>query len=184
MEGFTKVGEMRVSLLSGNVIGILISIPVTLLFMVAEFLLFGLPELAWWQLCYFATGFGIQIIIHESLHAIGYIFDGGLRRDQLKFGVNWKGLAPYCIFLSPIAMPPFRRAALLPTVVLFPLSVALWLIFQTWWLNFLAAAALVCGVGDFIVFIKSLKYPPNLFIVEHASGAGGDLFVAVHEQSH
>ncbi len=183
MEGFTKIGEMRVSLLTVNVIGTLISIPVLLLFAAAELLLFRHSELGWRQLCYFVAGFGLQTIMHELFHAIGYIFDGGLRWNQVKFGVNWKGLSPYCICLSPIALPPFRRAALLPTVVLFPLSVALWLMFQSWWLNLMAASTLAGAVGDFIIFLKSRNYPPNLFIVEHASGAGGDLFVAVPEQS-
>jgi len=183
MGDFIKVGEIRVSLLWINTAAILVSIPIVIVFIRGEIVLFGVPRMHWWELFCFLAGFCIQAFTHELLHGFGYSVDGGLRWSQLKFGVNWKALAPYCICLSPVAMPPFRRTALLPTVILFPLCVGIWLAFGTWWLNLLAATALMAGIGDFIVVIKSLKYPRSLFIVEHAKGAGGDLFISAHEQN-
>src|ERR1041385_5525958 len=108
-EGFTKVGEIRVSLLWMNVAAILISFPVTILFAVAENQLHGFPaEATGWHAVYFLAAFGIQVVLHELLHAIGYVRLGGLHWNQLKFGFNWKAFVPYCNCLSPVALRPFQ----------------------------------------------------------------------------
>jgi hypothetical protein len=173
---FTKVGEIRVSLLRVNIIGILISIPVTVAFVVAEIHLHGISSPSVLDLLFFVIGFLFQIVIHELLHAVGYTAFGGLRWNQLKFGINWKYLAPYCICLSPVALPRFRWSGLLPTLVLFPVFIGLWLAFKQWWLAFLAVTALLGGIGDIIMLMKTRRHSSDLFIAEHPSGIGGDLF--------
>ena len=176
-DSYTKVGEVRISLWWVNVIGLVIAIPVALLFLIAETALHGPDSPTVWHLLYFSVTFTMQLAVHELLHAVGYIRFGGLHWNELKFGFNWKAFAVYCNCLSPVRIDHFRRAALLPVLVLFPISVAVWLIFGHWWLAYFTAATLVGGIGDAIVVVKTLRYPSNLFIVEHPSGIGGDLFV-------
>ena len=179
--GFTKVGEIRIRLWWVNVIALVITVPVMLLFAVAETKLHGPASPTGWDLLCFGVAYGIQLAIHELLHAVGYIGFGGLRGNELKFGINWKALAPFCNCLSPVRIDSFRRSTLLPILALFPLSLAVWLIFAQWWLALLAAATLLGGTGDVIVILKTLHYSSNLFILEHPSGIGGDVFALTDE---
>ena len=178
---YTKVGEIRISLWWVNVIGFIIAIPVALFFMVAETALHGPDSPTVWHLLYFCVTFSIQLVVHELLHAVGYIRFGGLYWNELKFGFSWRALAVFCNCLSPVRIDHFRRAAVLPVLVLLPISVAVWLIFGHSWLAFFAAVTLLGGIGDAIMLLKTLRYPSNLFILEHPSGIGGDLYVLTNE---
>jgi hypothetical protein len=173
---FVKVGEIRISPLQVNLIAIILSVPVVILFGLVEYLCHGSPSPEVVDLVYLVVAFLTLIGVHESLHAVGYTTFGGLSWQHLKFGVNWKAFAPYCNCLSPVALSSFRLAALLPTLVLFPVSIAVWLLFGRWWLAFLSACTLLSGIGDVIVFIKTLGHPREVFIIEHPSGIGGDLY--------
>lgn len=173
---FVKVGEIKISVLRVNVAGTIAAIPVVTIFGGVEVLLHGWPsprdiELLWLLGAVLASG-----IIHELLHAVGYTTFAGLKWNEVKLGINWKALTPYCNCLSPVGLVPFRFVGLLPTLVLFPVSIALWAFYRQWWLAVLSAAVLVSGVGDFVVFLRTLGQPSGLYIVEHPSGIGGNLF--------
>ncbi len=58
------------------------------------------------------------IIMHELLHGVGWSFflPDGMR--SVKFGVNWKFLAPYCHCKRPMKVRHYRVGAALPLVIL------------------------------------------------------------------
>ena len=136
-----------------------------------------MPDPSGWDILWFVAVFTAQVIVHELLHAVGYMVLGKLHWKQLKFGVNWKAMAPYCNCLFPIALRPFRWSAILPVLVLTPISMALWLGSGAWWMAFMTAAVLLGGIGDIYIIFKTLKHPSDCYILEHHSGIGGDLFV-------
>jgi hypothetical protein len=58
------------------------------------------------------------IVMHELLHGIGWSFflPGGIR--SVKFGINWKFLAPYCHCKLPLKAMHYMIGTALPLVIL------------------------------------------------------------------
>ena len=58
------------------------------------------------------------IIMHEVLHGLGWSFFLSNGMKSVKFGINWKFLAPYCHCKSPMKAIHFGVGAALPLVIL------------------------------------------------------------------
>lgn len=175
--GFRKVGEISICLKTMNGIAGATSFVLVVLWLIIHELLFGWkePELIdalWWL-----VGIPVMFALHELLHGVGYVVFGGLAWSEVKFGVNRKAWVLYCNCLAPVRNAPFVASAMLPVSVLFPISVFLWMSVPNLLTVSLSAMTLASACGDLMMTHKMLSQPNSVYVVEHPSGIGGNLFV-------
>jgi hypothetical protein len=116
------------------------------------------------------------IIIHELLHGLTWavFVKGGFR--QLKFGINWRYLAPYAHFKKPLKVKIYLAGALMPLLILGIIPAVggiisgngfflLFGIFFTW------AAA-----GDILASIRLFQLPMNVLVQDHPEKLGFIIF--------
>jgi len=111
-------------------------------------------------------------LIHEAIHATGFLRIGGASRAAVGMGVHWKMLTPYAWCKEPITAAAYRWVALLPGLILgvFPFVVALvtssaWM--AGWGIFFTLAAS-----GDFLVVWLVRDLPADARIIDHPSRCG------------
>jgi len=109
---------------------------------------------------------------HEGFHAIGWKYWGGLRWRDLKFGVAWYALTPYCHAKAPMRADAYRFGALLPGIMtgLLPYGIALAL--GNGIMAIVGAVMLSGAVGDAYVLWVLRELPPDALVLDHPSNAG------------
>jgi len=167
--------EYTVSMGKVNLIAIFIIIPILIIYLIPYLLIWNIEELkiGFWSFkknifLYILVG----IILHELLHGLTWaIFvKGGFR--QLKFGINWRYLAPYTHFKKPLKVKCYLAGALMPLIILGIIPAAygvfsgngfylLFGIFFTW------AAA-----GDILASIRLFRLPMNALVQDHPDTLG------------
>ena len=58
------------------------------------------------------------ILIHELLHAAGFLLFGRAQRDQVRIGFQRRTLTPFASCRAPVTAAAYRASALLPAAVL------------------------------------------------------------------
>jgi len=118
-----SVRDATISLAKANVIGFLL-LPVTALFMIVPFWILwgkealgsGFMSMKNWYIS--LPVFFLVIVMHELLHAVGYIQFGKATRNDIQFGMNWKALTPYAHCKAIMSARAYRIAVLLPGLLL------------------------------------------------------------------
>src|SRR5699024_10618428 len=66
----------------------------------------------------FYIGYLLGIILHEALHAFGFILFGEAKMTEIKFGIMWKYIAssPHCT--APVAIKIYIFAFFLPFCII------------------------------------------------------------------
>ncbi len=95
--------------------------------------------------------------------------------SALKFGIMWRALAVYCNLKDPVPLPAYKKLNLLPTLVLFPLSLGLLLLLPCF-CTVLTVALAGAGIGNIMVFWKLRKYDNTLLAVDHPTRIGTEVF--------
>lgn len=106
----------------------------------------------------------ILIILHEAFHLIGFMIFGGVPFRDLKYGLNLELGVAYATTEQPVSNRAMKHALLLPfwTTGVIPAIIGLYLD-STLWL--LLAAFLIAGaVGDFSMYKKLKKFPPDALV--------------------
>jgi hypothetical protein len=107
------------------------------------------------------------VLVHELLHAAGFLVFGRAPRTDVRIGFQHRTLTPFASCSSPVAASAYRVSALLPALVLggLPLvgawasgSVALLL----WGFVMLALAG-----GDLAAVWAMRSVPPDALVVDH-----------------
>jgi hypothetical protein len=114
----------------------------------------------------------IGLILHEGLHAAGWILAARVGVRDIRFGIFWRYLAPYAHCKVPMPMAAYRFAVLLPGVLtgVIPLFVGLGT--QNFDLT-LAGAVLTGGAaGDVAVLWASRPYDRAQRVMDHPSKPG------------
>ncbi len=128
---------------------------------------FGMDFL--WQ---FYLGFLIGIILHETIHALGFMFVGKAKGSDIKFGFIWKHLTPYAHCKVPMTVKSYRISLLLPVILtgIIPLFIAL--VFGNWLLVAISVFLIAGGMGDWIVFRKINSFSGDLLLEDHPNAIG------------
>ncbi|MDZ7691751.1 MAG: DUF3267 domain-containing protein [Balneolaceae bacterium] len=58
------------------------------------------------------------IVAHELIHGLTWMIAGNRSWNAIKFGVNWKALAPYAHCRKPLGVSAYRSGAAMPGLVL------------------------------------------------------------------
>lgn len=112
------------------------------------------------------------IVIHEGLHALGWMLAGRLSWRALSFGFDRKTATPYAHARSPMTARAYRFGAALPAIVTGIVPAALGLItgFGGWAL--LGAVMLMLAVGDVMILVIIRAVPPSALVLDHPTQAG------------
>lgn len=128
---------------------------------------FGLDFL--WK---FYLGYLIGIILHEALHALGFIFVGKAKKSDIKFGFIWKYVTPYAHCKVPMTVKSYRISLLLPVILtgIIPLFIAL--AFGSGLLVAISVFLIAGGMGDWIIFRKINSFSGDAILEDHPSTIG------------
>ncbi len=117
----------------------------------------------------------VGIVIHELLHALGWMLASGLPWSAMKFGFSLKALAPYAHCREAMPVVSYRIGVLLPGIVLglFPYIAALLTgngLLLVFGLIFSLAAA-----GDILMFWVIRKIPKESLVRDHPERVGCEI---------
>jgi hypothetical protein len=184
-ENFQKE-KLIISLAWANIFGLLILIPIILIYGIPYFLIWGgqistssfgkaidnfdFSFLTKGSIIFLSLIVGI--VIHELIHGMVWSIYAKKGFRSIKFGVIWKMLTPYCHCKEPLLVKHYILGAIMPALILglFPAIYALivgnivWLIFGIF---FTMAAA-----GDFLIVNLLIKENWNDLVQDHPSEAG------------
>ena len=170
--------EATVSMLHANLMAFLM-IPLA-------FLLFWLPYWAAWQTWPFATFvapslpgvltlvlvFGLSLIVHELLHAVGFWLVGGVPLNRVKFGFSWQGFAPYAHCQDPLQTTAYRISVALPGLFLGVLPGLAGVAVQQPLLVMWATLMLLAAGGDTAVLWAVRKVRSTARVLDHPKKVG------------
>ncbi|MCK5857089.1 MAG: DUF3267 domain-containing protein [Bacteroidales bacterium] len=171
--------ELTIDSSKANLLGLAFLIPVGLFAGVPFYLLwhqsidlfaeivFLKSELVWALLVLLSF-----VAVHELLHALAYIILTNGDYKNIKFGVIWKDMTPYCHYNKSIAMSKYRVALATPGLItgIIPLFVSLT---TGDFLLFILALFLTLGaVGDFIILWISRKEKSSSIVKDHPEKIG------------
>ena len=172
LSNYQLVDEVRVNKLVANLLCASFAILLLALFMGIVFLL---PH----RVNVFDNMLGFYIallpvlVFHEVLHAWAAIKYGRLSYADIKFGMHWKGLMPYCHINKPITQRHYRIAGLMPLLVMGPASIGLVFLYPHMGSAMLASIAISLCTGDLMMISKLRQYSDsNLLVYDHPSEPG------------
>lgn len=154
-----------------------------LLMVVPILVVFLVPFILIWDYETFRIGAGIftdkiiillisGIIVHELLHGIGWAFFSPKGIKSIKFGVNWKFLAPYCHCREPLKVKHYRIGGALPLIVLgIGPSVVAIITGNGAMLSFGILFIIAAG-GDIISLFMLRKLDRNIYVADHPDKMG------------
>lgn len=178
--------KLTIDLVWANIFGLIILIPIALIYGVPYFLIWGDPitdfsfgvtfhdiqeehfSKSWLVILYIVGG----IIVHELIHGIFWALFTEHGFKSIRFGVMWKMLTPYCHCKEPLKIKHYILGAVMPAVILgfLPASIGIaignlgWVIFG----GFFTLAA----VGDFLIINLLKKEQMNDLVQDHPTEAG------------
>jgi hypothetical protein len=123
----------------------------------------------------FLIGLVLLFPVHEALHGVGFHAFARVARRDIRFGVLWRALMPYCHCTTPIPIVAYRRMLMLPLWVTGGASVAALLVFPTDALAVLAAIAVGACIGDLWIVAKLKPFADDSRILDCPSEIGCDV---------
>lgn len=111
-------------------------------------------------------------IAHEAVHALGWMLFGGVRAQDIRFGIDRATLSPYAH--AGVAMPvtAYRIGAVLPLIVtgIVPYLYGLFAHQGMW--AILGAVLISGAVGDLVVLWVIRHIPDDALVLDHPKNAG------------
>lgn len=150
------------------------------------FLLFWLPYWAVWRDWPFAAFFddsvvglgwlllvfGVSIVVHELLHALGFWLVGNVPWRRIKFGFSWQGFAPYAHCRDPLQTTAYRISVILPGLLLGVLPGLSGVVMQQPLLVMWATLMLLAAGGDAAVLWAVRRVPSQVKVLDHPTQVG------------
>jgi len=172
--------ELTINIAKANLFGILILIPVGLVFGLPFYFLWrGEPStfdiisglklnFIWISLVVFVIG----VIAHELIHGIVWSIFAKRGFRSIKFGVVWKMLTPYCHCSEPLKVKHYIFGGITPAVILGIIPAIVALFTGSFALLIFGIVFTVAASGDFLIVRLLWKENPNDFAEDHPSEAG------------
>jgi len=187
LENYKKT-KLTIDITKANIIGIVMLIPITLIYGVLFYLIndtdlilsnfkssfknidssfgeFGIPLI-------FLLTILFGIIIHELIHGITWALFAKKGFKSIKFGVLWKLMTPYCHCKEPLLLKHYILGAIMPAIILGFLPAIYSIITGNIWLLAFAIFFTLAAIGDFLVIKLIRKEKNDSLVQDHPSEAG------------
>lgn len=112
------------------------------------------------------------IVLHELLHAVGWLLAGRLRLREIRFGFSWRALAPYTHVRVPLPARAYRIGTVLPGIVTGVLPGVIALLTGSGVVMLISALMIVSAVGDLLVLWTIREVDPDSLVIDHPSAIG------------
>jgi hypothetical protein len=176
--------KMTINLVWANVFGLLIFIPVALVFGVPYFLIwkeqFSIKRIIesvspdflglGFLLIFVIMIFGI--IVHELIHGLFWSRYTKQGFKSIKFGVLWQMLTPYCHCKEPLKVKHYILGAIAPAIILGIIPSLLAILIGNSGLLVFGMFFTVAAAGDFLIIRLIWKENREDFVLDHPSEAG------------
>ena len=105
------------------------------------------------------AAFFASFYVHEGLHALGFMLFGGVPREAISIRADWKNLDVQTFCGAPVTAGAFRKAALLPALVLGVIPAIISIVYGIGWLAFWSIMAFSGVTYDLLAvwIIRSLQ---------------------------
>lgn len=114
----------------------------------------------------------LSILVHEGLHALGFLLLGGAPRSAVHFGIHRPTLSPFAGCRVAVTANGYRGAVMLPSLVLGVLPVAIGLAIGHGFLLVWGAFMLHAATGDLIVLWTIRSVPGRARVLDHPERVG------------
>lgn len=116
--------------------------------------------------------FVVCIFIHELIHGLFFAkyTKGGFK--NIRFGIHWKALTPYCHCEEAIQVRHYRIAILMPTVLLGFAPLVIGFLFKEINVVGISALMIIGGIGDFIALWILKDFKKETIVLDHPSKMG------------
>jgi hypothetical protein len=173
--------EYTLSLAKTNLYAMIMLIPIGIILGIPYFLIYGFEAFSikdFSLIRLFGGGLIVVIIflggvvVHELLHALGWMFFPKGKWKSISFGIKWEFLTPYCHCNEPLKKWQFTLGAALPGIVLGLLPAFISYIngsFAWWFFGFFFT---ISAGGDIIALWMLRKVPRGCMVKDHPSELG------------
>jgi Putative zincin peptidase len=114
----------------------------------------------------------VGAMLHELIHAAGWVLFARKPWRSIRFGFKWKTLTPYAHCREPMPAAAYRWGAVLPGVLLGFLPAVAGMITGDGWSTVFGILFLVAAAGDGIVLWVIRSVPGRTLVEDHAERAG------------
>ncbi|MCD7846365.1 MAG: DUF3267 domain-containing protein [Oscillospiraceae bacterium] len=183
-EGYTRK-DLTVSLLDANIKGPLLAVPFIVCEIVLHRIICGSIFAAGWDAGWIEAAWIwfvvllLLIVAHELIHGITWGIFAEHHLKDIRFGVVWKMLTPYCTCTSPLKRCGYMIGGAMPTILLGFGLFAVSLINGSVPLYLLALVMTLSGSGDMLILYKLCRYKSDcrdILVYDHPYEGGSVLF--------
>jgi len=116
--------------------------------------------------------FAVLIVMHELLHAAGFLWLGRVDRRTIRFGVQWKTLTPYAHCSAPLPAKVYRIAVVLPGLLLGIMPCIIAVTIGSGWLLIWGILMTMAAGGDAAIIWAIRSVPGIIPVLDHPTKAG------------
>ena len=175
-----SVTKVRVNKLAANLVAIVLTVVLCAASVVfARWLPHFSSTGAAWQAPAALIAVVLLIVVHEALHAVGMVQFGKISWRDIRFGIMWWALMPYCHCTVPLSIRAFRRMALLPLWITGGMTLACLQVFPSDLLALVTGFTVAASVGDVWIVAKLRRFNEDWLVADSPSEIGCDVFSPV-----
>jgi len=165
--------DLSISMARANVIVMFITIPVVILQFSIFILLHGMKNLEpTWNSVILIVVILLGVVLHELIHGISWVIFGHKPFSALKFGFQWKTLAPYAHLKEPVDVHAYRLGGFMPGFILGILTYILSLMLgdgNLFWFSLIHTSA---AGGDWLILWLIRNVQSDRQVEDHPTNAG------------
>ena len=169
--------DATISMLKANMIGAAVFVLATAMLLPVFLAFHGTPTLMrgvyrFLKIPELIPTFAVLIVVHELLHAAGFLFVGKMKKGAIRFGVQWKTLTPYAHCSQPMSALAYRIAVLLPGLLLGVVPCIIAVTIGSGWLLIWGVLMIVAAGGDVSILWAIRAVDGQTMVIDHPSKAG------------
>jgi hypothetical protein len=165
--------DATLSIPEASVLSILLAPAVVAIFVVPYALLWGInPMIGVLGLVRVLAAIVVGVVIHEGLHALGFLVFGRARPAEIQVGIIWYLLTPYAHCKAPMRASAYRAAVLLPGVALGVIPALAGVAVGAPLLVLFGVVMTIAALGDALVVWAIRGVPGKTRVIDHPSKVG------------
>ncbi|WP_415287744.1 DUF3267 domain-containing protein [Clostridium perfringens] len=176
-----------ISILKANILSLLTAGPFAL-FIIFLYLIiwknfsFEITSIFQWILL--VVIFIILILVHEFIHGFAWKFFCNIKWENIKIGVMWDKLTPYCHCKEPLISKQYMIGLLAPFFILGICMGVVAIILESPLILTIAVLNILGSGGDTTIAIKMFKYikKKDVLILDHPTEVGFVLFEKIENK--
>lgn len=179
-----------ISLVRANLVSLVLLLPLTALCLVPYVALWGWDKLVMDfalilnEPFLFVVLLAGGILAHEMLHGLTWKLAGGKSWSAIKFGINWKALAPYAHCREPLEINAYRWGAVMPGILLGIIPFAIGLFTGSGWFTVLGYIFIITAAGDMLILWLIRRVDAGTLVQDHPTLAGCEIVQPADRPGH